>query len=226
MQSLIKAVTHYLRSRTIPRMLFDAFVVAALTTWIGFIFVVSTNFDTIKVMYDKMMAPREDVQIETVVAQNALIDKELIRIIDETKADRVVVSKFHNGKVDLTGTHFVYISRTHERVGPGISTEIRRNQNVPISFFNAWLSDYFLKRSCVRIETIDTNAPYAQFMAEQGTRAMLNCPIVTAAGTLVGYVGVEYVHSRLPKSDIPMIETRLRSSASLIGGILSVTATK
>src|SRR3546814_10982653 len=36
---------------------------------------------------------------------NEQIDKELVSLMKETKADRTQVSKFHNGKVDLTGVH-------------------------------------------------------------------------------------------------------------------------
>jgi hypothetical protein len=209
----------YAKAVTPVQMISQVAMLIVLISWTGIVVLISPNFPLIASMWDRY-SNKYEVRVEDALLVtnqlNTLLAEQQIRL----DVDRIYVSKFHNGKVDLSGIHFIYFSRVSEATGPGVSNEIARAQSLPLSIFPDMLTS-LAKNECYYIDRIDENISGQRFLENMGINSMMICPVVSVDNRLVGIIGVDGVLSSLNTTDVVSLEATLKTLAGVIGSLFS-----
>lgn len=219
MEFLVKFFTNYAKQTASWRMLIHALLFIMVVTWVGLVGLIASNFTTIADMINRYQS------IQNVTVENALtVSKNVNRLLQDQRirlgVDRIYVSKFHNGKVDVNGIHFIYFSRISESDGPGISNEMARSQNLPLSIFPDMLHP-ISQGSCYYVSVVDQTVPNASFLMDMGVGSMIVCPIHSVNGKLIGVIGVDGVRQQINTGNAPEIQESLETLSGVLGGLLS-----
>lgn len=219
---LTTSLFDYLRARTVLQKLADAVLIASLATWLGIVYVGVSNFEAVQALYRQLQSAADDkVNLSTAVVLNARIEDELSVLRSATVTDRAYVAKFHNGRKDIQGFHFIYSSRINEVVGPGIASTMTLRQNVLLSIINDWVAA-MLKGECMVLSALPSNHAFAAYLREGGVRATIFCPIKNNRGDLIGTIGVEYVGRAPTKQESDEAVKNLRESATRMSGMFTL----
>lgn len=209
----------YARTTSIWRMVVHTLLFAALTAWVGIISVGVLKFDTWVEMYD-----RYDNNGEIDVREAMLVSAQVNTLLTDQRArldiDRIFVSKFHNGKVDLNGIHFLFFSRISEVNGPGVSNELAQTQNLPLSVFPDMITA-IVEDECYYIETVDSTVENSSFLGTMGVRSRMICPIYDITNSLVGIIGVEGVRNQINRDREAELVLNLKTLAGVLGSIIT-----
>lgn len=224
MGSILENLFRYLRSRSTIRLIIEMVAMLIVVTWVGAVYMLSTNFDGFKELVNAVSQKTEIVDVVSAGALNKKIDEELRSLMERTGADRLSLSKFHDGKKDVQGMHFLFFSRSNEVLQVGVGSELMRTQNIPVSFFPLFM-DKFSKHECVVHTTINPKiTPTYQWWKDMGNNAVVRCPIYDASGNLTAFIGMDWVVDTFPRDRHEEIVRMVRDSAARIGGILSVAS--
>ena len=123
--------------------------------------------------------------------------------LSELKADRAYVLQFHNGGYYYSGRGQQKFSCTHEVVEEGISAEHRNSQDHRISTCHLYVQELIEgdKFSYSNIHDIKDNG-FLRILDHKGVKSILNVPIRTLNGKMIGILGVDYVkHSNNIKEE-------------------------
>lgn len=224
MGSIIEKVLAYLASRSTVRLLIEMVAMLIVVTWVGAVYMMTTNLDGFRQLVDAVAQKTELVDVMSVGALNKKIDEELKGLLERTGADRAAMSKFHDGKRDVQGMHFLFTSRTNEVLDYGVGSELMRTQNVPISFFSAAMEKLNKGECIVHVNLNPKSTPTYQWWKDMGNSSVIRCPIYDASGNLTAFVGLDWVVDGFPRDKQDEILKLTRESAARIGGILSVAS--
>ena len=155
-----------------------------------------------------------------------IVNETVNNIQSEFDLDRVWLAQFHNGGNFFPGNRSMKkMSVTFESTAPGVSTDIMKMQNLPVSFF----SDALQKLSSGHeswIINVDTEDDYAlqSFWSNRGINSVYLFPIVCIQGGFVGILGVDFVK----KCDVLNDQTHdhLKKKAHLLSGYVAQLSTE
>ena len=146
--------------------------------------------------------------IEATFRKDGQINKVLEELLIATGANRAYLFQLHNGRRSVGGTDFLYISATHEIVTPGIAQESLKIQNSPASIVYyqniALLNDGYYCLPTDRVE-----GPALKELLENRAVKSLCIKGVFKDDTLVGFIGVDYVISDMPKDKLVKDELKI-----------------
>jgi hypothetical protein len=192
-------------------------IVAFITGILGPIIVVLT-----KNYLDKRRNNKKDLVRET-LRISELVNNKLETIKENTKADRVWVTQFHNGgNFYPTGKSMTKFSVIYEIVGPSINSIQSNFQNIPVNLFsksiNFLLENDFISIPDYKDEKIATHG--LKYIAEDtGCKSGYLFSIKTIDDKFVGVLGLDYVKKKVNLSDDDIKHLMIESSS--IGGVLN-----
>jgi hypothetical protein len=163
--------------------------------------------------------------IHTIEIQK-VVNETLNSLQDQYNLDRVWLAQFHNGGNFFPGNRSMKkMSVTFESTAPGISTDLMKMQNLPVSFFSSALQKLGSgSESC--IINIDTEEDYAlqSFWANRGINCVYLFPIICIRGGFVGILGVDFVK----KDDVldDHVHNNLKKNAHLLSGYVAQLSTE
>ena len=150
------------------------------------------------------------------------INLELERLRTETGADRALVRTFTNNEKDLSrSVHWRYVQTTYYVTGEGVVLDGEAREKKHLGQISEMLDDMFGSRvstpKCIVGYSDDEDLPraYRQYLTENGVGAFAQCPIVSQAGTPVGWVGIGYVKGQ-SFEDAKMIESMVKRRSTNI----------
>lgn len=94
-------------------------------------------------------------------------------------ADRIVVGELHDGKVNMSGIRFGYVSATYEVTSPGVAHIITQMQNMPTSMFAGYWNE-LIAGDCAtlsRSKAATLTPTMEAFMMDNGIKHIIFCPI-------------------------------------------------
>lgn len=94
-------------------------------------------------------------------------------------ADRIVIGELHDGKVNMSGIRFGYVSATYEVTSAGVARIISQMQNMPTSLFAGYWNE-LIAGDCVTLtrRVPKTLTPTMEsFMLDNGVKNIIMCPI-------------------------------------------------
>jgi len=109
--------------------------------------------------------------------------------------DRVWLSQFHNGGNYYPGNKGMKkMSVSFESTAPGISSDIMKMQNLPISFFSSLLQKLSEGEESliVNVDSEEDNA-LQSFWGGRGINSVYLFPIICIRGGFIGILGIDFV---------------------------------
>jgi hypothetical protein len=153
------------------------------------------------------------------------IDEILISIKNNTKADRVWVTQFHNGgSFYPTGKSIAKFSVTYEEALPG-STILKDNfVNIPVTLFSKSLS-FLYREGEILLPNYPETLGYGlhTFFDAYKTKSSYMFALKSIQGDFIGTLGVEYCNNikNLSKDELGVLREQKVSLGTIIGEYLS-----
>lgn len=93
--------------------------------------------------------------------------------------DRIVVGELHDGKVNMSGIRFGYVSATYESTSPGVSHLLTQMQNMPTSMFAGYWTDLIEGKCTLLSRSVQGSITPTMdsFMIDNGIKHMYFCPV-------------------------------------------------
>jgi len=159
------------------------------------------------------------------ISQSANIYKALNYLMDNVHSDRAYILQFHNGGYYYSGRSQQKFSCTHEVVGRGISTENINSQDYRISNYYKYVQKLISEEFYILndVEKDISDPAFSSLLTSKGVKSIVNVPIQTLNGKIIGILGVDYVKEKLSKKDenrINSVKNILKKQSYIIAGYL------
>jgi len=143
-------------------------------------------------MLMKRKCPQDPVVKDTALSAN--VYTALNYTMEEMGADRAYVLEFHNGGHYYSGRGQQKFSCTHEIAKKGISRECNRSQEHRVSNYHSYISE-LISSSKFEYDNINKipDGSFLMLLSRSGVKSILNIPIKTLNGKIIGILGVDYV---------------------------------
>lgn len=158
--------------------------------------------------------------IHTIETQK-VINETLNTLQNTHDLDRVWLAQFHNGGTYYPGNKCMKkMSVSFESTAPGISSDIMKMQNLPVSFFSSALQKLSNGAESCIINT-DTDEDYAlkSFWVSRGISTVYLFPIFCIQGGFTGILGVDFVKREGILDD--RTHAHLKRNAHLLSGYVA-----
>jgi hypothetical protein len=165
---------------------------------------------------------RDDFNITINVQQK--INSTLNLLQSKYDLDRVWIAQFHNGGNFYPGNKSMKkMSATFESTKPGVSTDLMKLQNLPISFFSNVLTEMNESHSGVIVETdgVHENA-FKDFWLHRGVHRSYMFPIICLEGDFIAILGIDFNNLNGRLSD--ELYKELENEAKLLAGYVAIVS--
>jgi len=165
---------------------------------------------------------RDDFNITISVQQK--INSTLNALQSKYDLDRVWIAQFHNGGNFYPGNKSMKkLSATFESTKPGISTDLMKLQNLPISFFSNVLTEMNDTQSGVIVETDGSHEnAFKDFWLHRGVHRSYMFPIICLEGDFIAILGIDFNHIDGRLSD--ELYKELEGEAKLLSGYVAIVS--
>tara|TARA_B100002019_G_scaffold293527_1_gene321972 strand:+ start:3903 stop:4487 length:585 start_codon:yes stop_codon:yes gene_type:complete len=143
--------------------------------------------------------------------------------MNEMKADRAYVLEFHNGSHYYSGRGQKKFSCTHEIVEEGISHQCNHSQEHRVSNYHGYISELIEKESFIYSDCNQiTDKNFLTLLQKSGTCSIINVPIKTLNGKIIGILGVDYVRAtKITQKKEDFYLKFMKQQSRIIAGYLS-----
>lgn len=151
-----------------------------------------------------------------------IVNESLNQLQSQYELDRLWLAQFHNGGNYYPGNKCMKkMSVAFESTAPGISSDIMKMQNLPVSFFSSVLQKLGSGQESYVIE-VDTEEDQAlkSFWFNRGITSVYLFPIICIKGSFVGILGVDFVKREGILSE--NVFERLKREAHLLSGYIAL----
>ena len=152
------------------------------------------------------------------------INKTLNEIQQKHGLDRIWIAQFHNGGNFYPGNKSMKkLSVTFEATKPGISTDILKLQNLPVSFFSSVLQIMNTEQIGYIVETENSHDnAFADFWVSRGITRYYLFPVICIEGGFIAVLGVDYIN-RDDKLPVELYED-LEIEAKQLSGYVAIVS--
>ena len=152
------------------------------------------------------------------------INKTLNEIQQKHGLDRIWIAQFHNGGNFYPGNKSMKkLSVTFEATKPGISTDILKLQNLPVSFFSSVLQIMNTEQIGYIVETENSHDnAFADFWVSRGITRSYLFPVICIEGGFIAVLGVDYIN-RDDKLPVELYED-LEIEAKQLSGYVAIVS--
>lgn len=190
---VLSSILKYFSSRSPLRVAFDFAMMSMFVAWLGLVYFSANNYETAVSIWNALRHDAKIVDVRSATVLNTKINAELGTVLDRIGADRISLSKYHNGRRGLDGIHFVFSSRVNEVVASGVSSEFRRTQSLPVSFFIQSTAKLVREGCYANPEMTEQNTGTYAWWRDLGTSAVIECAVLGTGGEVVGFVSGEWL---------------------------------
>ncbi|MBY0378876.1 MAG: hypothetical protein K2P99_00590 [Burkholderiales bacterium] len=222
--SIVESFFRYLSNNSKLTLVFHLVWIIVACISLSTTYILAFHFPSLLKVYEEAHSIRAfDKNLKVSLKQDDEINKILTQVMNENKASRAYIFRFHNGLAAVSGIPFFFQTNTHEIITPGMSRVLPFSQRLPASI-NVPMNTQLANNKCVILNKISAdpnNQNYYNYQS-RGAEAMIRCPIFLDNGDLLGYVGLDYSS---PISDLYLkeTETSLRSTARSLSLLFSNT---
>lgn len=155
-----------------------------------------------------------------------IINESLNSLQSKYDFDRVWLAQFHNGGNYYPGNKCMKkMSVSFESTAPGISPDIMKMQNLPVSFFSGILQKLSTGGEC-SVVNVDSEEDQAlkSFWSNRGINTVYVFPVISIRGGFVGILGVDFIKKEgFIQNEI---FDELKKEAHLLSGYVSFLTTE
>ncbi len=151
------------------------------------------------------------------------INDTIQEILEQTKASRVCVVKYHNGQRDMTGMAFLKMSMTNEVVNRGVAPLMGDFKDLFRSYLAYWCHELEIKGKCViqdtnEMQNIDINM--YEYLKTRNIEAKYGLALTNLEGDIIGFICVEYLDKK--DFDLKKIEATLEKQGKKIETLITL----
>jgi hypothetical protein len=159
--------------------------------------------------------------VHTIETQE-IVNESLNKLQSEYDLDRIWLAQFHNGGNYYPGNKCMKkMSVSFESTAPGISTDMMRMQNLPVSFFSGALQKLSSGQESFIIDA-DTEEDQAlkSFWANRGIHSVYLFPIISINKDFIGILGVDFIKKEGFMSE--EVFNRFKREAHILSGYIAL----
>lgn len=151
-----------------------------------------------------------------------IVNESLNKLQTEYELDRIWLAQFHNGGNYYPGNKCMKkMSVSFESTAPGISTDLMKMQNLPVSFFSGALQKLSAGQESFVVD-VDTEEDQAlkSFWSNRGVHTVYLFPIISINNDFIGILGIDFI-----KKDGFLLEepfNRFKREAHLLSGYIAL----
>jgi hypothetical protein len=170
---------------------------------------------------DRLVDHKPDLKKSTETSM--VINQALDAIIAGHDADRVYLCQYHNGGQNLAGVPFAKVSRTNERVRPGIPQQLPCWQKIPVGMF-AFINSQLIERRRLYLPVIEhiqaADPGIYQSWCDAGVQSVYIVGLVDLDKNLIGFIAVEFCRAKcqLTEEDLDSIQA---TALKICGAIMA-----
>jgi len=156
--------------------------------------------------------------------QNVLIDGVLEKDLISVAGERAYLIRFHDGSVDINGTHFMYMTTTNETTSQNVDNVMASFKDIPTTMIPSWWIEDLLDGKCVSRDPDEMSTePIRSKLLSMGIKRMKVCPVTDLeTGNLMAVVGMSWV-TRIPSGDeCTRSDNAMRTANAKLSGILTI----
>lgn len=151
------------------------------------------------------------------------INDTIQEILEQTKASRVCIVKYHNGQRDMTGMAFLKMSMTNEVVNRGVAPLMGDFKDLFRSYLAYWCHELEIKGKCViqdtnEMQNIDINM--YEYLKTRNIEAKYGLALTNLEGDIIGFICVEYLDKK--DFDLKKIEATLEKQGKKIETLITL----
>lgn len=151
------------------------------------------------------------------------INDTIQEILEQTKASRVCVVKYHNGQRDMTGMAFLKMSMTNEVVNRGVAPLMGDFKDLFRSYLAYWCHELEIKGKCViqdtnEMQNVDINM--YEYLKTRNIEAKYGLALTNLEGDIIGFICVEYLDKK--DFDLEKIEATLEKQGKKIETLITL----
>jgi len=227
-QSIVDAfqdLVVFMQRKWVPS-IFTILLLMVLSAFALGLYILYRNSSNILDVINELHSTPESLQegLELSVTENVLIEKELAKILLNSKNGEVAMFfKFHNSKKDLQGKHDFYYSGMNEIAKDPKVSFLPTTQNIPITGLGQYMIP-FLEHNCQTVvtEEITTNSWMKNKFEQDGIKVLVSCPIYDLSDKyLLGFTELIYLEPVGPVRPQKIIEECLAVASKNISAIIS-----
>ena len=215
-------LTQLIQLMTAINLFFDSWKKVVLTIGVSFMFFLGSLAAPQITSYfgkDYISAINDRIHINTPVMDI------LASTQDKIKSNRIVVAELHDGKSNVSGVKFAYLSANYEVVEPGTAKLLLDMQNLPTSMFTRhWRVLGSNNCNSVDVDTVNITRnedSVAASYAVYGVEYAIICPIFEPNTDMMLGVILGFWHTDISNIDKDADMKALKESALILSGILS-----
>jgi hypothetical protein len=164
-------------------------------------------------------------EFEHAIETQGIVNKALDSLLVKYDLDRIWLAQFHNGGNYYPGNKSMKkMSVSFESVAPGISSDIMKMQNLPVSFFSPILQKLNNGQESFVVD-VTTEEDYAlrSFWENRGVTSVYLFPIICIGGAFIGVLGVDFVNRDGFLNDESF--NHFKRESNLLSGYVSLLST-
>lgn len=151
------------------------------------------------------------------------INDTIQEILEQTKASRVCIVKYHNGQRDMTGMAFLKMSMTNEVVNRGVAPLMGDFKDLFRSYLAYWCHELEIKGKCViqdtnEMQNVDINM--YEYLKTRNIEAKYGLALTNLEGDIIGFICVEYLDKE--DFDLKKIEMTLEKQGKKIEALMTL----
>lgn len=151
------------------------------------------------------------------------INDTIQEILEQTKASRVCIVKYHNGQRDMTGMAFLKMSMTNEVVNRGVAPLMGDFKDLFRSYLAYWCHELEIKGKCViqdtnEMQNVDINM--YEYLKTRNIEAKYGLALTNLEGDIIGFICVEYLDKK--DFDLKKIEATLEKQGKKIETLITL----
>ena len=198
-----------------------------------------TGIFILKKWAEKKLLKENKLEHDEKINKRLKITPEVKNVLKElllhTHAWRAYVFEFHNGKTNLGGLPFLFMSCTYEVLGQTASSQIGARQNMPFTLFDSLITKIMHNE----VVTVDTRNKADDFdmiiyetMKKRGTIILIGTKLLDEHKRVIGFLGIDYCDTpdtAIIKNDeiaLKGIEKIVFRDAQIISTLLNVKISK
>jgi hypothetical protein len=198
-------------------------VIVAFLTGVAGPVIVTFIRHTLGMRKIKELQQRKNDFNTTIVIQQK-INNSINSFQSKHELDRIWIAQFHNGGNFYPGNKCMKkMSMTFESTRPGISADIMKMQNLPVSFFSLILQSLNTTQSYFILdpENVDDHA-LASFWKTRGIQKSYIYPIICIESGFIGLLGVDMITKELELS--PTVMREIENEAKILTGYVATVS--
>ena len=154
-----------------------------------------------------------------------IVNESLNTLQTKYDLDRIWLAQFHNGGNYYPGNKCMKkMSVAFESTAPGISADIMKMQNLPVSFFSSILQKLSQNEECC-VVNVDSEEDQAlkSFWSNRGINTVYVFPIICIRGGFIGILGIDFIKKEGYLADSAF--SILKREAHLLSGYIALLTT-